>query len=407
MNIETRSVPNSDLNHQTRGSNQSSMRAYNERLVLSLVRRHGQLAKMKISRMTGLSAQTVSVIMRALEADGLLIKGEPVRGKVGQPSIPLSLNPDGAYFIGLKIGRRSSELVLVDFLGTVRKKIIHTYPFPEPKGIEQFVTQSIIELENSLGPQADKISGLGIAMPFELWNWAEEIDAPKARMDAWKTYDIRAVLSEKYPYPVYLQNDATAACGAELAFGENQNKRDFVYFYIGTFVGGGVVINGSLFSGRTGNAGALGSMLINDGTGNSCQLIDEASIVTFERLLQKENKDPSPLWKSDEGWDQFGENTDLWLKKVSRGLAQAIISSAALIDIEAVIIDGAFPQYIRDKIVKSTHEALDDFDLQGIQKPTVVPGSLGPVARALGGASLPLFDRYLVDQNALLVHQAI
>ncbi len=394
------------MNHQTRGSNQSSMRAYNERLVLSLVRRHGQLAKIKISRMTGLSAQTVSVIMRALEADGLLIKGEPLRGKVGQPSIPLSLNPDGAYFIGLKIGRRSSELVLVDFLGTVRQKIVHTYPFPEPNNIEQFVTKGIIKLEKSLGSQVDKISGLGIAMPFELWNWAEEIGAPKAKMDAWKTYDIRTVLSENHPYPVYLQNDATAACGAELAFGKNQNKRDFVYFYIGTFVGGGVVINGSLFSGRTGNAGALGSMLINDGKGHTCQLIDEASIVTFERLLQKLGIDPSPLWQSEEGWGKFDDKIDLWLKKVSRGLAQAIISSASLLDLEATVIDGAFPPNIRNKIVKATREALEEFDLQGIEKPAVIPGSLGPVARALGGASLPLFDRYLVDQNALLVHQA-
>ena len=55
-----------------RGSNQAGMRAHNERLVLSLVRRHGALAKSDIARITGLSAQTVSVIMRALESDGLL-----------------------------------------------------------------------------------------------------------------------------------------------------------------------------------------------------------------------------------------------------------------------------------------------------------------------------------------------
>ena len=67
------------------------MRDYNERLVLSLVRQHSALAKTDIARMTGLSAQTVSVIMRALEQDGLLLRGEPLRGKIGQPSIPMSL----------------------------------------------------------------------------------------------------------------------------------------------------------------------------------------------------------------------------------------------------------------------------------------------------------------------------
>ena len=58
---------------------------HNERLVLSLVRRHEALAKSDIARMTGLSAQTVSVIMRALERDGLLLRGDPLRGRVGQP----------------------------------------------------------------------------------------------------------------------------------------------------------------------------------------------------------------------------------------------------------------------------------------------------------------------------------
>ena len=74
---------------ETAGSNQSGMRARNERLVLSILRRQGALPKAEIARKTGLSAQTVSVIMRALEQDGLLEKGEKQRGKVGQPSIPM------------------------------------------------------------------------------------------------------------------------------------------------------------------------------------------------------------------------------------------------------------------------------------------------------------------------------
>ena len=73
------------------GSNQVRVRAYNERLVMSLVRRHGALSKAEIARRSGLSAQTVTVIMRALEADGLLIRGEPTRGRVGQPSTPMRL----------------------------------------------------------------------------------------------------------------------------------------------------------------------------------------------------------------------------------------------------------------------------------------------------------------------------
>ena len=87
------------LERSQRGTSQSGMRAYNERLVLSLVRRHGALSKTDIARMTSLSAQTVSVIMRQLEADGLLLRRDPVRGKVGQPSVPMSLAPRARCFL--------------------------------------------------------------------------------------------------------------------------------------------------------------------------------------------------------------------------------------------------------------------------------------------------------------------
>jgi predicted ArsR family transcriptional regulator len=79
-----------------RGSNQSGMRDHNERLVLTLIRKRGALAKSDIARITGLSAQTVSVIMRQLERDGLLKKEKPLRGGVGKPSVPMALNRRGS-----------------------------------------------------------------------------------------------------------------------------------------------------------------------------------------------------------------------------------------------------------------------------------------------------------------------
>ena len=60
--------------------------------------------------------------------------------------------------------------------------------------------------------------------------------------------------------PVYIQNDATAACGAELVFGTGEKPKDFLYFYFGKFIGGGLVLNGHLFTGRRGNAGGVGPL---------------------------------------------------------------------------------------------------------------------------------------------------
>jgi len=61
------------------GVNQSGVRDYNERLLLSMIQRLGPMPGSDMARQSNLSAQTVSVILRSLEADGLLIKGAPQR----------------------------------------------------------------------------------------------------------------------------------------------------------------------------------------------------------------------------------------------------------------------------------------------------------------------------------------
>ena len=88
----------------------------NERLILSLIRRRGPMPRAALAQLTGLSAQSITNLTRKLMMAGYLDAGAVVRGKVGQPSTPLALAPDGAWFLGLKIGRRLVELAPADRL---------------------------------------------------------------------------------------------------------------------------------------------------------------------------------------------------------------------------------------------------------------------------------------------------
>ena len=384
------------------GANQSRVRDHNERLVLSLVRRHGNLAKSEIARRSGLSAQTVSVIMRALEKDGLLLRGEPQRGKVGQPSIPMRLDPDGVFSVGLNIGRRSADLVLVDFLGQKRMAISTTFAYPTPSAITTFAVNGINKLFEKLTPkERERIAGIGVSMPFELWNWAEKVGAPEDQMDAWKDFDFQTELTKITNLPVIVQNDATSACGAELVFGRGAELSDFVYFFIGTFIGGGVVLNHSVYSGRTGNAGAFGPMPVMNNDGKTTTLIDHASVYTLEMRLKAEGVDLSPLLREPEEWHSLGPVLDEWIDNTARHLASAIVASCSIIDFQAAVIEGAFPTDIRKRIVDSIKMEMAKLDTRGISDPVVLEGIVGRGARALGGASLPLFSRYLLNQNVL------
>lgn len=386
-----------------RGSNQSGMRDHNERLVLSLVRQNGALAKSDIARITGLSAQTVSVIMRALEQDGLLLRGEPVRGRIGQPSVPMHLNPEGALFLGLKIGRRSTDLVLVDFMGRVRDTKRRTYRYPTPDGIVAFVADALPDLLAGLSPALRaRVSGMGVAMPFQLWSWVQALGAPQAEMDAWRDRDIQADLATISGLPVYVQNDATSACGAELVFGTGEKPRDFLYFYFGTFIGGGLVLNGQLFLGRTGNAAGVGPIPVPGPDGRMRRLFDAASLAVLADRMAAAGESADHLWEQPVYWQVSPAVLDAWLDEAAEGLASAILSAATLLELEAVLIDGWMPPAIRAEITTRTAAALARMDLSGITPPAVREGTVGAQARSLGAAAIPLSQRYLLDQNAAL-----
>lgn len=391
----------------SRGTNQTGVRLYNERLVLSLIRRHKSLPKADLARLTGLSPQTVSIITNQLSDDGLLLKGEAQRGRVGQPSVPWSLNPEGAFSFGLKIGRRSVDLYLIDFVGEVRRLLHETYAYPTPHGILDFAERGMRELQQDLPPEwIARIAGVGIASPYEMWTWPEEIGAPRKDIDAWRAVDVRAEVARLCPWPVYFSNDITAACAAELMFGNGAAYIDYLYVYIGSFIGGGLVLDGHLFPGRTRNAGALGSMpaywLANAASGRQMQLMNVASIYVLERKLVEEGRSAEILWKSPDDWgDDLGRVLDEWIEEVALGVANAIVASIAVIDVETVVIDGAFPPDVRTRITQRTRERLSEVNQQGLSPFTLVEGTLGNAARAMGGAAVPLLANFTQDREVL------
>lgn len=386
-----------------RGSNQTGMRAHNERLVLSLIRQTGPMPKAAIARLTGLSAQTVSVIMRALEVDGFLQKGDPVRGKVGQPSVPMGLDPDGAFFLGLKIGRRRADLVLIDFLGQVKNRILRQHSYPTPDGVMQFANDAIAELVEQM-PEAHRarVAGLGIALPFRLWDWSGQLDHAAPGLEAWRDRDIAAEVGAHWDFPVYLCNDASAACSAELVFGVQDKPRDFLYFYVSYFVGGGLVLDNALYTGKTGNAAALGSVPVTLAGEAPCQLVDVASLGALEVILREHGLDRDLIWNSSDQWHVPQDLLTGWLERAAQGIAQAIVSSTCVIDFQAVLIDGSMPPDVRSDLVDRVARHLNGLTAPGIEFPEIREGTIGRGATSLGAASLPLSDRFLVDRSAYL-----
>ena len=382
------------------GSNQSAMRDYNERLILTVLRSAGPKPKAEVARLIGLSPQTASVIMRSLEERQLIERCDPVRGKVGQPSIPMRLAKNGALFFGLKIGRRSADLVVCDFLGQIIAQVRSTYDYPTPDGAVRFVTKGVEQLTAQLSArQRQRIAGLGIAFPSYLWEWTGIIGAPYESMSGWQERDICREIGACIGVPVYCQNDAACACGAELVFGTRDRPASFLHIFVGYFVGGGIVLDNRLIAGPTGNACALGPMPIHVAGNKTRQLVEVASLASLEKLVQKSGGDFSTIWERPSAWSFDRKTTRKWLEQAAEGLAHAIVSACSVFDFELVLVDGWLPEEVRCELVELIEKSISTFDLTGLVRPIIREGSAGPDARSIGAATLPLAARFLISQG--------
>jgi len=401
--VETTTLPK---NIDPRGSNQVGMRQFNERVVLQAIRLHGALPKAEIARLTNLTAQTVQIIISRLEADALVVKRAPVRGKIGQPSVPMALNPEGAYSIGIKIGRRSLDMLLVDFAARVRERLTLAYEFPDPDILFDEIRVRLKTLRRSLGPaRAQLLHGIGIAAPLSLGGWQSLLGVAPEQAAKWNEIDIRARVAAMTTLPVELVKDTAAACVAELVAGRGRGLRTFLYVFIDTFIGGGLVIDSHLRPGATGNAGALGSMPLGVAGGDGTlprQLLSVASLFTLEKMYAQAGLDVRAVADARAVEAPWMPVTREWMRVATPAIAMAIHSATALLELDGVIVDGSFSREMLAAVLAETNGALDRFSWEGIARPELLAGAVGADARAIGGALLPLYANFAPDRDLFL-----
>lgn len=390
----------------------TGLRHRNESRILRLLRREGPLSVTAVAEQLTLDkAVTGDVLATLLEQDLVGCDG-------GRSSRRYRINPQFAYSIGINVGRRSLDSLLIDFSGSVLRRINHGYDYPDPNDVFPRVERAVSALRAELDSgQLEHLVGIGVAAPHSLGGWFTEMHAPEDVFAQWNEIDISARIADELTQQVWFENDATAACMAEVAFGSGAGFGNGLYIFIGTFIGGGTVINGTVFAGAHDNAGAIGSLPVplqyawgpgrDEETRTTTQLINCASRYLLEDSLRSVAFDPDEVIHQLAGDtpemlpDSVTDICDAWLRNAAISLAHAITAAVSVVDFEGVVIDASLPAVIIDRIVAQTDHALDDMDYQGLVRPQLVAGRLGAQARALGGAILPFYSCFAPARASL------
>jgi predicted NBD/HSP70 family sugar kinase len=175
-----------------------------------------------------------------------------------------------------------------------------------------------------------------------------------------------------------------------------------LYIYVGTFIGGGVVINGQLFEGSQRNAGAIGSMPVTTGKGGEEQLIRQGSLFSLENALRATGIGDLGMIADLMRDPRAAKAFDDWRLSAARPIAQAIAAAVSVIDFEGVVIDAMLPRQQLEALVQDVREALQKMDLTGTSPVALRRGSIGPRARVCGAAILPLIRQFSPDQELLV-----
>ncbi len=387
----------------TAGTNVEFAKGHNRRAIIEAVRRHVSLTRADLTRLTALSAQTISNLVAELEHAGLLLAGDPIKAKRGQPARPYSLNPSGGYAIGIQLIRRATYAVLVNLAGD-EVAFIETagaHEVPE-SGIGALV--SIVDdlIAESVVPK-DRLFGIGVALPGPYG-----VSGTGGLGPGWDDYPLKQELEKRTGLSVHLDNDANAAAISERLYGVGRNLNNFVYLFISTGLGAGLFLNGQLYRGRQGIAGELGHIPILPG-GRACDCGNKGCLERYLSLyaLFEDLGITDPAKRTPAHIDDLmGANDPAllkWIDQASVYLAQTITTIEAVFDPDATIIGGTMPHTVVSALIARIHPMINQ--VKGRTGPLadrVTTGTIGITASARGAAAVPIFNEFNPEFATLL-----
>lgn len=387
-----------------RGSNSAQLRRYNERIVLQILRRAGEASKAELARAVQLTNAAIGAIIQDLIEEGLIVEaGKRHDGGRGQPATMLRLAPSGAFSFGVRLDRTNMETVLMDFSGQLIGRRLHDLILPAPERALEILTEDLQILQQQLSDEEQtRITGIGLAQPFNLGAWLHELGLPEADFKKWDDFDLAEALEATAGLPVFSENDGTAAAVAELFYGLGRQNDHFLYLFLGPAIGGGLILKGDVVRGESGNAGDVAMMPVPPSSLPTAPkarhqwdlLLTRASLVALARHMS-----PDEFAQLNRGDLQDAVEADApkyreWLADCADALGLALRSAYALLDVPLVVIDGdlggPFPAAFRNAV----QDAVERTAPERRQSPDIQIGSFGHDAGAIGAASLPQFFNF-------------
>ncbi len=359
-----------------------------ERAVLNAVFCLGTLSQKAIAEQASLSQQSTSRICSKLFKMGLLACHERTdTGKRGYPSTDFKLNPEFAYTAGITLMPDAVALAILDFSGTTRFEARQRMASVTLATVAEWLTGAIAEAHTQGMIASGRMVGAGLAVSGSFLEDGR-FNTPYA-LEEWSQPDIAKLAAKRFGMRTHAENDGNAAALGESILGVGRQVKNFAYIYIGSGVGGGVVLDGKLWRGRFGNAGEFAG-------GLAPNLYPFPNLELLRQILAQHGRCFDTVNEMCDGFDPDWPGVKDWIARVQDSLSIIASNASSILDVEMIVIGGQIPPALTRLVIP--HIAFFDTRRRGWPRPMakIVPAEAQGEIAAYGAALLP-FRRDLMQ----------
>lgn len=189
---------------------------------------------------------------------------------------------DSTFVVGIDVGGQTSKLGVVDTEGNVlAQTVIRTDTYTEVEPYIAELAEAVKKIIAEAGVEG-KVKGIGVGAPNGNYYTGTIEGAVNLTWGGDGVVEFAKLLSEAVGgLHVALTNDASAAAVGEMKYGAARGMKDFIMITLGTGVGSGIVINGSVVYGHDGFAGELGHVCVERTDGRQCNCGKKGCLETY------------------------------------------------------------------------------------------------------------------------------
>lgn len=366
-----------------------------EAKILTLLCQYDSMTRNELAELTGLTQPTITRLVNSLIKIGALREGEKsVSSQIGRPPSMIELVPETAYSVGFHVTASSMEFALVNLKGEVFVKEAEAFAEGvSPEFVLCWAENVYHRTLRKKGIDEERVLGAGLGV-------AGVVDSKRgintvAYNLRWQDVPLGSRLQKMLGIPVIVESNVRAMALAEKWFGVGRRGiDDFLVLYVGTGVGGAIVVGGNLHLGR-GAAGEIGHTQVDpDGPLCSCgstgclevMVSDRAILRNAERMFNSALTIDDLLRLEKQG-DMRVQNM---LEQSAGHIGTAISHAVDLLDPEAVVFAGRM--FSSSRVMESVEQRLRSASLVGrMRHLPVLASKFGTDVGVVGAATL-VFD---------------